>query len=50
MCEGRRGRKHRNRGKRGPCSYYKRVHRKGRNGDSCRGHKPDAFRREGLNS
>ena len=36
---GRRGRKRGGRGKRGPCTYCGRVHKKGKHGDSCGGHK-----------
>lgn len=39
MNEGRRGRKAKRWGKRGPCSYCGKVHKKGRKrGDSCGGH------------
>jgi len=37
MYEGRRGRKHNKRGRRGACTYCGRVHKKGQSGDGCGG-------------
>lgn len=38
MYEGRRGRKHARRGKRGACTYCGVFHTRGRKSNSCRGH------------
>lgn len=52
MHEGRRGRKWRRRGHRGPCSYCAAmgkdvVHKRGKRGDSCRGHGTGHHTKEG---
>lgn len=39
MYEGRRGKKHKRRGHQGTCTYCGKSHRKGKRGDSCRGHR-----------